>query len=175
MPYFLLVGIHGVGKTTLTNKLKSFINITSLSVSDLIREAGNDIKSGEKFTQNIENNQNLWKLKLSEYIFSNDEIVLLDGHFTLLNANAEIVELPFSTFNDIEIKKIILKTENPEIIKNRLEIRDNKSWDERLIYDFQEAEIKRAKEFSKLKNIPIFEIQSDQEIKELIRFIQLRF
>ncbi|HFI0613086.1 AAA family ATPase [Streptococcus suis] len=35
------MGIHGVGKTTLLNKLKDSIDLTALSISDLIRQAGN--------------------------------------------------------------------------------------------------------------------------------------
>lgn len=55
------MGIHGVGKTTLLNKLKDSIDLTALSISDLIRQAGNDIKREEKHTTNIQNNQFLWK------------------------------------------------------------------------------------------------------------------
>ena len=55
------MGIHGVGKTTLLNKLKESINLTAFSISDLIRQAGNDIKREEKHTTNIQNNQFLWK------------------------------------------------------------------------------------------------------------------
>ena len=59
--YTLLIGVHGVGKTTLLNNLKEDIKLTAFSISDLIRQAGNNIKSNDKFTRNVMNNQELWK------------------------------------------------------------------------------------------------------------------
>ena len=116
MHYTLLVGVHGVGKTTLLNNLKEDIKLTALSISDLIRQAGNNIKSNDKFTRNVMNNQELWKQELKEYYFNEDDIVILDGHFTLLNTNREIVELPFSIFDNLPTTKIVIKLESPNII-----------------------------------------------------------
>ena len=41
MEYILLVGVHGVGKTTLLENLKKDMQFVALSISDLIRQAGN--------------------------------------------------------------------------------------------------------------------------------------
>ena len=121
MKYILLVGVHGVGKTTLLENLKKDVRFVALSISDLIRRAGNKIQSSDKFTKNIANNQELWKEELANYSFKDNDVVILDGHFSLLNHSKEIVELPFSTFDGLEISKIILKKENPIIIRERLE------------------------------------------------------
>ena len=40
MAYIFLAGIHGVGKSTLANKLKKSLDINTFSVSDLIRKSG---------------------------------------------------------------------------------------------------------------------------------------
>ena len=109
MEYILLVGVHGVGKTTLLENLNKDVQFVPLSISDLIRQAGNKIQSSDKFTKNIPNNQELWKQELANYPFKNNDLVILDGHFTLLNQSKEIVELPFSTFDGLEISKIIYK------------------------------------------------------------------
>lgn len=172
MSYILLVGIHGVGKTTLLNKLKDSIDLAALSISDLIRQAGNDIKREEKHTTNIQNNQFLWKEKLKEYSFLKDELVVLDGHFTLLDKNGDIVELPFETFDGIDIRKIVLKRELPSVIKDRLENRDRTLWDIDLIDNFQETEIKRVQQFSMEKNIPILEINDGVQIEEVLEFLK---
>ncbi|BDD39557.1 ATP-binding protein [Streptococcus ruminantium] len=173
MSYILLVGIHGVGKTTLLNKLKDSIDLTALSISDLIRQAGNDIKREEKHTTNIQNNQFLWKEKLKEYSFLKDELVVLDGHFTLLDKNGDIVELPFETFDGIDIRKIVLKRELPSVIKDRLENRDRTLWNIDLIDNFQEIETKRAQQFSVEKNIPLLEINDGVQIEEVLGFLKL--
>ncbi|HFI0300981.1 TPA: ATP-binding protein [Streptococcus suis] len=172
MGYILLVGIHGVGKTTLLNKLKESIDLTALSISDLIRQTGNDIKREEKHTTNIQNNQFLWKEKLKEYSFLKDELVVLDGHFTLLDKNGDIVELPFETFDDIEIRKIVLKRELPSVIKARLENRDRTSWSINIIDNFQETETKRVREFSVERNIPLLEINDGVQIEEVLGFLK---
>lgn len=168
MKYILLVGVHGVGKTTLVNNLKKQFKITSFAISDLIRQAGNDIKKGEKYTDGIDENQKLWKNCLKQYNFDPEENVILDGHFTLLDKEKQIIELPFSTFDGIEIKSIVLKTEHPNEIKKRLLQRDGEVWDLDIIEAFQKAEIKRTREFALQKSIPLFEFASDDEVSDSI-------
>ncbi|MDW7798744.1 ATP-binding protein [Streptococcus canis] len=170
MNYTLLVGIHGVGKTTLLNNLKNDIQFTALSISDLIRQAGNKIQSNNKFTKNIVNNQELWKQELATYPFQEDEIVILDGHFTLLDSSGKIFELPYSTFEGLNVNKIILKTEDPSIIQNRLLKRDGNHWNKDLISSFQEKEKARATEFSQFRKIPLFIYDSDAKWEELKKF-----
>ena len=171
MEYILLVGVHGVGKTTLLENLKKDVQFVALSISDLIRQAGNKIQSTDKFTKGIANNQELWKQELATYPFKDNDVVILDGHFTLLNHSKEIVELPFSTFDGLEISKIILKIEHPVVIRERLEIRDSQNWEKELIESFQNREQNRALEFSRLKNIPVFTYDSDLKLEELKQFL----
>lgn len=165
------MGIHGVGKTTLTDTLKNKLSITSIAISDLIRKSGNNIRTNEKFTKGINQNQEVWKEELIKMSFDKGETVFLDGHFTLLNQEGEIIKLPFSTFDGLNLNKIILKIENPEVIQERLERRDQKEWDVKLITDFQNSEIERVREFSKLKNIPIFVYENNSQMSDLEDFI----
>lgn len=117
------------------------------------------------------NNQELWKQELKEYYFNEDDIVILDGHFTLLDTNREIVELPFSIFDNLPTTKIVIKLESPNIIQERLEKRDKQNWNKKLISDFQDRERERALEFSNLKNIPIFIYNDNEQFSELKQFI----
>ena len=149
------------------------MQFVALSISDLIRQAGNKIQSSDKFTKNIANNQELWKQELANYPFNDNDVVILDGHFTLLNYSKEIVELPFSTFDGLEISKIILKKEHPVVIRERLEQRDNQCWKQELIESFQDSEENQALEFSRLKNIPIFIYDSDLKLGELKNLLNI--
>ena len=78
MEYILLVGVHGVGKTTLLENLKKDMRFVALSISDLIRQAGNKIQSFDKFTKNITNNQELWKQELIESFQDSEENQVLE-------------------------------------------------------------------------------------------------
>ena len=79
--------------------------------------------------------------------------------------------MPFSTFDGLEISKIILKTEQPVVIRERLEKRDNHNWEKELIESFQKREQNRALEFSRLKNIPVLTYDSDLKLEELKQFL----
>ncbi|EGO7887766.1 AAA family ATPase, partial [Enterococcus faecalis] len=48
--YIFLSGIHGVGKTTLADRINEVYPIYKKSVSDLIRNAGKRIEENDKST-----------------------------------------------------------------------------------------------------------------------------
>lgn len=58
---------------------------------------------------------------------------ILDGHFTLLDGKEAIRPIPISTFKAIKPDKLIVITESPAIIMDRLELRDRKKYDEQLL------------------------------------------
>lgn len=171
MSYIFISGIHGVGKTTLTNRLKEVMDIDAYSVSDLIRKSGSELSKINKKTQNIEGNQNLWKKELRKIPVSNT-FIFLDGHFSLLDKYGNIVEIPFSTFEDTDMKKIILLVQFPKVLKERIEKRDGSYMNIEKITQFQNSEICRAKIYSAQKNIPLFIFDNTKSFDELIRFIQ---
>lgn len=171
MEYIFLSGVHGVGKSTLLKKISKDKNIMIESVSGLIRQAGNEIEQSNKLTKNISNNQNLWKQELNKIILLDDKKLVLDGHFCLLNAEGEAVILPDNTFEGTKMSKIILKKEKPEIIKQRIENRDNIIWRIEMIRLLQDLEEKRAIFFSKKNDIPLFIFDNDELYRDLLEFI----
>lgn len=172
MEYIFLAGIHAVGKTTLLKKVSKDISIVHESVSDLIRMSGKKIVSSDKFTDGINENQGLWKERLKNLEVPQDKWLILDGHFTLINKSRNIEELPYSTFENTDVKKIILKKEAPKKIQERLKKRDRAAWDLDKIVTFQKAEEKRAKEFSIQKGIPLFIYDDDELYQSLLEFIR---
>jgi adenylate kinase len=121
LKYIFLCGIHGVGKSTLASKLKSFIDIKSFSVSDLIRKAGKKLDTSTKSTEGIQQNQDLWKKELLN-LDINESILLLDGHFCLLDVAKNPTPLPFSIFDGTNMTKIIFVKNKPSVIRDRLEM-----------------------------------------------------
>ena len=171
MEYVFLSGVHGVGKSTLLSELSGDKDIIIESVSNLIRQAGNNIDKSNKLTKNINSNQELWKKKLNEIVSLDGKKLILDGHFCLLNSNGEAIALPEDTFEGTKMEKIILKKEKPEIIKERIERRDGTVWSIETIELLQNIEEERAHFFSQQQNIPLFIFDNDELYQELLEFI----
>lgn len=142
-----IAGIHGVGKTFYTNSLKD--GIPAYSASDLIRK----YKQIEgKKTKDIDKNQNLL---LDAILELNEKEIYLDGHFCLLNENGEISEIPFKTFEELGLEKIVILYAPVEKITERLKVRDSQEYDINLLEKFQNKEIEYGKEIAEKLGIVI--------------------
>lgn len=170
MEYVFLAGIHGVGKSTLAKRLENELNLKAFSVSDLIRNAGKKLDLADKKTDDISQNQVLWKKELSKLRIS-EEILLLDGHFCLLDKNNSIIPLPFETFEGTKMSKIILMRKNPKTIRGHLLKRDNREYSVDILRKLQNNEEKQAFKYSKEKNIPSFVFDESADYSKLIDFI----
>jgi adenylate kinase len=170
LEFIFLAGIHGVGKSTLSDKLKKILDIKSHSVSDLIRRSGKSLDPSIKNTGSISKNQELWKVELNRIDIC-DSFLLLDGHFCLLDIDENITPLPFSTFEGTHMTKIIFMMNNPQVIRERLLDRDNKDYSIELLEKFQEYEGQQAIKYSEKNNIPLFIYDEDLPFSELLNFI----
>lgn len=163
-------GVHGVGKGHLCQIIKSNLNIIHLTASEVLKWK-NISAIDNKIVEDINETQDLLIVNL-EKIVDEDKQYLLDGHYCLLNKNGESERVPFRTFEDLNLSKIIIVFEDAKTIKQRLEIRDGKDYDLEQITDFQNMEVKYAKEISRKLNLPLLEIQSsDYNQVTLIKFI----
>lgn len=171
MEYIFLSGIHGVGKSTLATELEKKIDIKTFSVSDLIRKAGNNINATDKNTEKISHNQAAWKNELSK-LNIDGAMLLLDGHFCLLDKDRNIVTLPFTTFKNTRMSKIICIKNDPQIIKERLLERDNSEYPLALLEEFQNCELQQAMSYSHENNISLFIYDETRILPELINFIK---
>jgi adenylate kinase len=167
--YFLLTGIHGAGKSYLSTELKKYLDLDVYTISDLIRKAGTRIDSANKNTSDVHANQLLWKKELND-INTEKKFLVLDGHFCLLDETQSISILPEDTFLGTNLKKIILITQEPSVIKDRLFKRDVVNYSLELLDEFQQCEIKAAFDFSEKYQIPIFRYKDNVPITELVKF-----
>ncbi|MBU4525589.1 MAG: AAA family ATPase [Desulfomicrobium sp.] len=145
-------GVHGVGKTRFCSRLASTLNAEHVTASSLIAKHNKHFKN--KTVSNIENNQ----LILADEIFKLEtmrDVILLDGHFCLLNENHNIENVPFATFTSISPKIALVLSDMPTLIAERLSSRDGWSFSVEFINDFQEKEIKWADETCKSLDIPL--------------------
>lgn len=161
-------GIHGVGKTTFCKVLTKRIDCLHYSASSLIKEYKNLEK--DKKVDKIKENQDILVTAIKN-TFNIQNNYILDGHFCLLDTKNKIIEIPSSTFETLNLKKIIVLKDSAYNIHERLLKRDGTNYDIDLIQDFQNKELSYSKKIAKLLNIPykVFDIHSD--IDEVINFI----
>lgn len=153
-------GIHGVGKGTLCERIESELGIVHLSASEVLKWKELNVDSSDKRVADIDSTQDRLLNNL-KWIIIPGQTYLLDGHFCLLNKENKIEKVPEDVFIGINPKKIIVVSENPEIISKRLSQRDGRIYETSLLKEMQNTEIEHAKYISNLLGVEIYEIHSD--------------
>lgn len=152
-------GIHGVGKGILCTNISQKLHIQHLSASDLLRWSDLNRDRTNKKVRNIQDTQD----RLIEGLKNNirdDNQYILDGHFCLMNKNGEIQNVPLDTFEHISPIAILLIEETPNIVCERLQARDGKEYDQALIAEMQDKEVKAAYEVAEYLDIDCLQITS---------------
>ncbi len=147
-------GIHGVGKSTVCYEICKATNFHYLSASELIKwkEINRDFKN--KKVKSIPTTQDRLILSLNK-VTTKDRIYLLDGHYCLLNSNAQIIRIPLQTFQKINPNSLNLILGDIVDVKDRLEKRDGRLYDYDLLEMMQNEELTYAKELAEILDIPL--------------------
>ncbi len=161
-------GIHGVGKGTICDKVCEQTDFVHISASEILR--WNEIsRPDNKKVENIQNTQDRLIAGLDRFLKKNEDY-LLDGHFCLFNSEGQVEKVPIETFEKISPKLIVVVTAKIDIIKGRLEKRDNKLYDFDLLRNMQTSEKEYAQKISSKLNVPFVEIK-DGNYKSLIEIL----
>jgi len=169
-------GIHGVGKSTICSDISTELNILHLTASDLIRqykkESSIQDKDRGKHVGNISKNQDILVSALNNSVVK-DDIFILDGHFTILDAQGVVRQVPSSVFSEINPKALFIITEKPEVIQLRLMKRDETVYDLREIGQMQDAELAHAAGVAKETGLKMYELASSQstQLRDYIKNI----
>ncbi|WP_318349099.1 ATP-binding protein [Aquipluma nitroreducens] len=164
-------GIHGVGKSTICRQICDEVKLEYLSASELIK--WNDINEDNQ-------NKKVWDISLTqdrlivglENRIQKDKSYLLDGHYCLFNNENEIVNIPLGTFKLINPFSLNIILGDIIEIKNRLEKRDNRQYDQELLAQMQESELDYAKYLSKALGI-VLSIGNQDDYSDILS--SLRF
>ena len=117
------------------------------SASSLIkRNVKDDFK--EKQVDSIQDTQTVLLNELRKLTLQTPDYIL-DGHLCLLDNKNKIHRIDMKFIKQMSISSIILLVDSPAEIKKNLEERDGLEWSENFIEQFQNSEIKYAKEISK--------------------------
>lgn len=161
-------GIHGVGKGTICNKICEQTDFVHITASEILR--WDEIsKPDNKKVENIQNTQDRLIAGLDKALKENENY-LLDGHFCLFNSEGQVEKVPMETFEKIAPKLITIVTTKIDLIKKRLEKRDNKGYDFDLLETMQTSEKEYAQQISSKLNVPFVEIK-DGNYQSLIEIL----
>ena len=164
-------GIHGSGKGTICESIKSEIELIHLTASEVLKWSELSSQK-QKLVTDINDTQDRLITNLNKIVEEN-KTYLLDGHYCLLNKNGKPEKISIQTFKDISPKKLILVIANPKTIKKRLENRDAKTYGISLIEEFQNLEINYAKEISEICKISLHIINNEEfKIENIITFLK---
>lgn len=164
-------GIHGVGKSYFCQIVKEETDIESYSSSTLITEKKHSGFSKDKFTTDIDDNQQYLLQAVNELKASGQNFIL-DGHFCLLNTSGEITRIPYETFTHLNPDAIILLMEKPDVIFARRKERDGIEVSVQSIENFQQQECAYAKEVAADINAKLFISGSARDLAQALEFIK---
>ncbi len=159
--FIFLGGIHGVGKTTLCEKIFIPEGYHCITASSLIKESG-VILDQNKQVRDISDNQiiliNRLILEKQKY-----KRLLVDGHYCLINKQDQIVPIDIEVFRNIKPSVFILLKDCASKVVNRLKERDDKKWNQLFLDQFQEIEEQHAKYIAHELSIPL-QILSNEDM-----------
>ena len=165
----IVAGIHGVGKTTFTNKYMVPSGWNCYAASHIIKNFSGAVNSDKKTKQkDILNNQEKLIIGMSE-ITEKVCDVCLDGHFTLLNSQGEITSIPSEVFHKLNPSGIILLEDSVANIQRKIHGRSGDLWGSDLIELFQKEELSRATLFSSECGIPVLKIDLTENIRQIVK------
>lgn len=159
-------GIHGVGKSTICQQICNEVKLEYLSASEIIKWKDINADFQNKKVQNIPAIQDRLIIGLKNSIQKN-KYYILDGHYCLLNKENGIVNIPIETFKLINPFSLNIVLGDIIEIKNRLEKRDNRPYDQELLNRMQESELNYARYLSKTLGITL-NIGTQNDFSELI-------
>ena len=163
-------GIHGSGKTHFCEEVNKLIKIPSYSASSMIAERKKIIFPSNKLISGIDDNQAYLISAIEELRLSSNRF-LLDGHFCLLDNSGQVTRINKNTFINIAPEGILVITESPNVISERIIARDGVRKDISEITVFQNEEIDYAQELAAEMNIPIAIVAGENRLIDGCDFI----
>ena len=164
-------GIHGAGKTTLARALSLSLDATHYSAGQLLTRRYPDSHGSRKSVTDVEFNQ----AEILEWLRGVDpstDVLFLDGHFSLLGPDREIIDVPIEAFESLSPQVLFFVDTSLKEIQARLRIRDDEVYSLELLEDLRSASLRHAKEVSKATGAPLKILPSGTPMEEVTRLIR---
>lgn len=166
-----IAGIHGVGKSTLCQKISLKYNLEHYSASHLIKKINSKDYSNYKLVETIDSNQDDLIIAIQNFL-DKDRNYFLDGHFCLLNSEKDITKIPEEIFKNMNLRAIVVLTDDSENILKRLNGRDSSNYTIEEISKFNDSELDYSKKIADKFNIPYFQYEFKNSEEELYNFLK---
>ena len=169
-PIVFVGGIHGVGKTTISRQLAELLGAGHVTAGALIRETADPgttvtVGAGNKAVPHVDDNQTLLLRGLESYRARNGHTarpLLLDGHFSLLDPNGDVVEVPVEVFAAIGPVAVLLIEATHATVHRRLVERDAEAPSPERISALAHRERARATEVSVFLKVPMWIVSGEE-------------
>lgn len=149
MGIVFVAGVHAVGKSTSCKHVANKYGIAHFSASSLIKaEKQNAISSDSKAVTDVDGNQELLLKAVDRKLSQTVSHVLLDGHFTLINAIGSIESIDIELFYKLPLAGIVVYHDKPNEISVRMGERDGHTIQPSDIAYHQNLEIEHAERVS---------------------------
>lgn len=160
MKVIFVAGIHAVGKSTVCKSVSDELGIPHYTSSQIIRdEKSSAVSANSKLVADVADNQQILiqgALRLLEC-----GRFLLDGHFTMRRkSDGGIEAIHVDVFRELRISSIVLFTDHPDDISNRMHDRDGVLHHVDMIRTHQDAEVAHASYVASTLNIPLVELRA---------------
>lgn len=160
-------GVHGVGKTTISRLLADTLGGAHVTAGTLIQELNGPSETETKGLINkgvsdVHQNQELL-LQALEAHRSRDVAIplLLDGHFSLLNPDGDVVVIPIKVFTAIGPIAVLLIEANHRTVHHRLLNRDKIAPSLATIVRLARCEREQATKVSASLTVPMWILSGD--------------
>lgn len=135
-----VAGIHGVGKTYVAGRLPPNYGLLHISASKLIREERALPEwNADKRVADVDENQLALASAVGRYNGQGVRL-LLDGHFVLIDDQAQFIALAADVFRSLNLSSVVLIEAPAAIVAERLKTRDGCDRDLRWLIDFMQKE-----------------------------------
>jgi len=150
-----VAGVHGAGKTFAAKPACEKLGLIHATASQLIREERGQVSwDAAKVVSEVEQNQ-LALVLAARRVRESGAKMVLDGHFVLRRAAGEHERLSTEVFRALGCTAVLLIRCPVPVLLERLQDREDKSWNEAELAIFSEAEEDHGSEVARVLKIPI--------------------
>ncbi len=174
-PIVFVGGVHGSGKSTLCRYLAGALPAAHVTDGALIREAASaahvvTVGAQNKAVPDVDANQAVLLRGLSAFqarTADDSRVVLLDGHFTLMNPSGEIVDVPSEVFAAIAPIAVLLVETDTGVVQRRLAARAPDAPAANVIAALAARERYRASATAEALRVPILSLPGDGSVEQV--------